>query len=122
MESFFFIHLKKKFIRVNLADINYILSVAHHIKIHTRHGVYIPHLSLKQLEEILPGDQFVRVNRGTLISLSKVTAFTSDEVFLGNERFGITDRFRDDLKKHFVVMIHKETTGSDTAGRQGAMS
>lgn len=108
METSFFIHLKKKFVRVNLDDINYILSVAHHVKIHTNQGVYIPHLSLKQLEEILPPRDFVRVNRGTLIPLKKVTAFTNDEVFLGNERFGITDRFREELKKLLLIMIHRE--------------
>lgn len=113
METSFFIHLKKRFVRVNLDDINYILSVAHHVKIHTNQGVYIPHLSLKQLEEILPLDEFVRVNRSTLIPLKKITAFTSDEVFLGAESFGITDRFREELRSRLTVMIHRESNSAD---------
>ncbi|TXJ27620.1 MAG: LytTR family transcriptional regulator [Chitinophagaceae bacterium] len=113
MKTSFFIHLKKKFVRINLDDINYILSVAHHVKIHTSQGVYIPHLSLRQLEEILPSTDFVRANRGTLIPIKKVTAFTNDEVFLGTERFGITDHFREELKRLLLIMIHRETDNSD---------
>ena len=53
MQSFIFIHLNKRFVRINLTDIRYVLSVAHHVNIFTDHGELMPHLSLKQLEEVI---------------------------------------------------------------------
>jgi len=41
-----------------------------------------------------------------LIFLKKVTAFTNDQVYLSNERFGITHQ-------HLLIMIHRENDNAD---------
>ncbi|TXJ22827.1 MAG: LytTR family transcriptional regulator [Chitinophagaceae bacterium] len=109
MRSYFFIHLNKRFVRVNVKDIRYVLSVDHHIKIFTDQEVLMPHLSLKQLEEKLPGDTFVRVNRGTLISLDRVLFFDKDTVFIKDACFSFSDKFKKEFDDKITLIIHKET-------------
>lgn len=113
MRSYFFIHLDKKFVRVNVRDIRYVLSVAHHIKIFTDQGVLMPHLSLKQLEEKLPTNVFVRVNRGTLISLDRVLCFDKDAVFIKDACFSFSDKFKKEFDQKITVLLHQETKSGE---------
>lgn len=108
MQPYFFIHLNKRFVRVNIKDIRYVLSVHHHIKIFTDQEVLMPHLSLKQLEEKLPANVFVRVNRGTLISLDRVLFFDNDTVFLKDACFSFSDKFKKEFRSKIMMVIHRE--------------
>lgn len=108
MRDFFFIHLKRKFVRIDASDINYILSINHHVKIHTSKGVFIPYLGLEQMLKILPSASFVRINRAVIICIDKIISFTRDEVFLNVESFFITDRYRDEFISKVVIVIHSE--------------
>ncbi|HEX2845559.1 MAG TPA: LytTR family DNA-binding domain-containing protein [Chitinophagaceae bacterium] len=94
MQSFFFIHLKKKYIRIAITEIRYILSLDHHVKIVTDHGIYIPFLSIKQLETILPADQFCRVNRSTLVALNRIISFDRHTITLKDGVFTFSDKYR----------------------------
>ncbi|MBN8879827.1 MAG: LytTR family transcriptional regulator [Sphingobacteriales bacterium] len=107
MQSFFFIHLKGKFVRIDVKDIRYALSVAHHVKICVEQGTFIPHLSLKQLETILPVKSFCRVNRGTLVALNRIISFDKDEVVLKDIRFSFGDKYRKELEGKITVMLHQ---------------
>lgn len=113
MRSYFFIHLDKRFVRVNVRDIRYVLSVAHHIKIFTDQEMLMPHLSLKQLEEKLPSDSFVRVNRGTLISLDRVLFFDKDTVFIKDACFSFSDKFKKEFDSKITIMLHQETKSEE---------
>ncbi|PZR27307.1 MAG: hypothetical protein DI535_10790 [Citrobacter freundii] len=120
MHSFFFIHLKKKFVRIDVKDIRYVLSVAHHIKICTDQGIFMPHLSLKQLETILPPESFSRVNRGTLVALDRIISFDKDEVLLKDVKFSFSDKYRKELENKITVMLHQE--GGSGKGKSGGGS
>lgn len=118
MQSFFFIHLKRRFVRIDVKDIRYAIAVAHHVKICADQGVFIPHLSLKQLETVLPGDSFSRVNRGTLVALNRIISFDKDEVVLKDVRFSFSDKYRKELESKIIVMLHQE--GSSVKDAQAA--
>ena len=112
MQSFFFIHLKRRFVRIDVKDIRYAIAVAHHVKICADQGVFIPHLSLKQLETVLPGDSFSRVNRGTLVALNRIISFDKDEVVLKDVRFSFSDKYRKELENKITVMLHQESSSA----------
>ena len=115
MQSFFFVHLKRKFIRIDIKDICYAVAVAHHVKICADQGTFIPHLSLKQLETILPGESFCRVNRGTLVALNRIISFDKDEVVLKDVRFSFSDKYRKELESKITVMLHQESSSAKDA-------
>ena len=106
--SFFFIHLKHKFIRLNLKDIRYIEAVAHHVKISTDQGMFIPHLSLKQLETVLPVSLFSRVNRGTIVAHDRIVAFDKDQIELKDIKFSFSDKYRKIMESKIKIMIHQD--------------
>lgn len=104
----FYIFYLGRFIRIDPADILFALSDNHHIRLHTTHGVYLPHLSLKELEPHLPAADFCRVNRGTLVNLSRVQAYDKESVYLGERVFSFSDFFKRVFEGKVTVVIHRE--------------
>ena len=109
MPNFFFIHLKRKFIRIDFSDIKYVLSVGHHVKIATDQGIYLPHLNLKEVEAALPVESFSRVNRSTLVAINRIISFDRDAVMLKDASFSFSDKFRKELETKVRIMVHQET-------------
>lgn len=107
--QFFFIHLKGSLVAIHVKDICYVQALAHHVKIVTDNGTFIPHVCLKQLEEKLPSGLFTRVNRGTLVSLSRVVSFNRDEIILKNGRFSFTDKYRKEFREKVTVLMNEDT-------------
>ena len=114
MQSFFFIHLNKQFIRINLHDIKYVEALAHHVKIYTDHGNFIHHLSLKQLETKLPMDLFARVNRSTLVPLQRIVSFDKDTAFLKDKKFSFTDKYKKEFEEKVTILLHQENNAGKT--------
>jgi len=108
MQPFFFVHLKNKYHKIEICAIRYVLSIAHHSKIVTDHGTYLPHLSLKQLERVLPADAFCRVNRGTLVNLGRIVTYEKDVINLPEVSFPLTKKCRSVLEAKITLLIHRE--------------
>lgn len=122
MQSFFFIHLKKKYIRIDISEIRYILSLDHHIKIVTDHGIYIPFLTIKQLERLLPSDQFCRVNRSTLVALNRIISFDRHTVTLRDGVFTFSDKYRKLMEGKVKLLWNTEAMDDkddDSTGSHG---
>ena len=64
-----------------ISDISYILHEKNYTYIHTTDGHrYCKYCSLSSMEELLPENLFLRVNRNAIIPLNKITHFTEDSV------------------------------------------
>lgn len=116
--KYFFIHIKNKFVRIDIESISHVISVVHHVKIVTDNQVYIPHLSLKQLEAALPPERFTRVNRATLIALDKVISFDKEDVMLKNAKFSFSGKYRKIFESKVQIVLHRET--KDTKRKDAA--
>jgi DNA-binding LytR/AlgR family response regulator len=82
--TFLYFRTERKMVKVFLSEILYVESLKDYVKIHRESA---PALIVKQtisnLETILPGNNFKRIHRSYIISLQKVTAFTSKDVEIG---------------------------------------
>jgi len=78
------IRADRKNIVIHVDDIHYIMSMKDYVQIFTRDKKYITQLPIGVLEKKLPEDKFLRIHRSYIVNLSKVTAFTSLDVEIGN--------------------------------------
>lgn len=66
---------------ISISDISYILHEKNYTYIHTIDGNrYCKYCSLSSMEELLPENLFLRVNRNAIIPLNKITRYTEDSV------------------------------------------
>ncbi|MET0462009.1 MAG: LytTR family DNA-binding domain-containing protein, partial [Chitinophagaceae bacterium] len=110
MQQSFFIHLKKKYVRIGIDEIRYVLSLDHHVKIVTDHGIYIPFLTIKQLEKILRPEQFCRVNRSTLVALNRIISFDRHTVTLRDGVFSFSDKYRKLMEARIRLLWNADHT------------
>jgi two-component system LytT family response regulator len=60
-------------------------------------------LGLKQLEEELPYDNFIRVHRSYIINMEKITSINKNRIIISNKEIPIGDTYR----KQFMAIIDK---------------
>jgi len=70
----------KRNVKVNLDEIYYIEGLNEYVQIYTGKTKIITKASLSSLEEKLAVDDFVRIHKSYIVSLSKVEAFTANTV------------------------------------------
>ena len=75
---------KGKLLKINLADIDFIESMKNYMVIHRRGQKTLVYTSMKELEEHLPKNQFLRVHKSFIIPISRITGIEGNLVRLKN--------------------------------------
>jgi len=74
VEDHFFIKKRNSLFKVKSDDINHISIEGKYATIHSNEGAFLVQLSLKQLLEKLPQQQFIRIHRNTIVNYQKIKA------------------------------------------------
>jgi DNA-binding LytR/AlgR family response regulator len=82
MESFIFIKVNGKLIRINYADILYIESLGDYVKFVTPQKKYITHNTIKNLEATIHSPDFLKVHRSFIVNLSAVEDFQDNNLLV----------------------------------------
>ena len=81
--SYIYIKINKKIHKVLLSEILYAESIKDYIKIHTSSGNLVTKQTIASFEELLPGNEFLRIHRSFIISINKIKSFTANTVDVG---------------------------------------
>ena len=75
-----FINVQLKKVRISFSDILYIESQKEYVKIVTQKESFNAKMSTKEIEEILPEQQFKRVHRSFIVAVNKIRSFNSEMI------------------------------------------
>ncbi|QKG79867.1 LytR/AlgR family response regulator transcription factor [Tenuifilum thalassicum] len=106
--NFLFIKSEYKHIRINFDDIKYIESKSEYVRIHLVSSKPIMSLiSLKTLEEKLPGNKFMRIHRSYIVNLEKVTIIERNRIVFDGDTYipigeQYKNQFQEFLNKNFL--------------------
>jgi len=92
--------------RVNLDEIQYVEAMGNYVKIHLKERNIVSNMSLRKMEQLLPVDQFCRVHKTYLVSLSKIVSVGSDLVVLKGKNIPLGHTYRQaflDLVQHHAL-------------------
>jgi len=96
-ERFFYVKSDKKQIKINFRDILFIESMEDYVVIHRRDAKIITKDQISRLEEVLPRDNFIRIHRSFIVSISKIEAFTPETVEVGKKELPIGRSYKKDV-------------------------
>ena len=96
-KDYLFLNVQKKKVKILFADIVYIESQREYIRIVTTKGEAISKMSTHEIEELLPPDQFKRIHRSFIISLSKINSYTAEEVDVNGVLLPIGRGYRESM-------------------------
>lgn len=89
-----FVRADRKMVKVCLADILYIESIADYIKIHLPGKSITTRESLSGIEVKLPQKEFVRIHRSYIVSLTAIESFTNEYVEIGKKQLPVSRSYR----------------------------
>ena len=108
-KDFLFIKSEYKVLRINFDDIRYIEAMSEYIRFHLINSKPVmTQLSMKSIEDQLPQDQFMRVHRSFVVSLSKISVIERNRiVFDGSIYIPVSEqyksRFQEYIDKNFLT-------------------
>jgi two-component system LytT family response regulator len=73
-----------------------------YVTIYSTRGKYVTMLSLKNLEEKMAGNAFIRVHKSFIAAISKIDGIEAGELFIGNSRIPISRTYRDQVIEQVV--------------------
>jgi len=90
-------------INIRLKDILYVQGVKDYLKIVTDKKSYLTKNTMKNIENKLPSDRFLRVHKSYFISLEKIDAIERNRIIIGKDRIPVGDNY----KKTFNFIIDR---------------
>lgn len=101
-EDYFFIKCENKYEKIFFVDILYIQAMQNYVIIHTSKGKYLTLLYLKNVEQYLEGQPFMRVHKSYIVAIPKIEAIDNNELLIEDHRIPISRNFKDRVLKQIV--------------------
>ncbi|MEN8251692.1 MAG: LytTR family DNA-binding domain-containing protein [Bacteroidota bacterium] len=79
-QSFIMVKVNKKLYKIPHSEIKYVESMGDFVKIHTRDKVHIVSNTLKNIEEELPGNKFIRTHKSYIISIDRIKYLEGNQI------------------------------------------
>ncbi len=98
-DSFIFLKVDKKLVKIKFEDILYIESLKDYIKVFTTIENYLVHKSLTSITEELPDNNFIRIHRSYTIAIDKVKSIEGNLVEIGVTRIPIGRKYVNHAKR-----------------------
>jgi DNA-binding LytR/AlgR family response regulator len=98
-DSFIFLKVDKKLVKIKFEAILYIESLKDYIKVFTTTGNYLVHKSLTSMTEELPDTNFIRIHRSYTIAIDKVKSLEGNLLEIGIARIPIGRKYVSHAKR-----------------------
>ena len=80
--------------KVVFSDILYLESFSDYIKIHCRDKTIVTRETMTAMQAKLPAEQFLRIHRSFIISLSAIQSFTHEQVLIADQTLTISRSYK----------------------------
>ncbi len=101
--GYIFIKVETKMVRVELDDIFYIEGLKNYVSIYTKTQRIVTLQVMKQLEEVLPTNRFVRVHKSFIVALDKINVIERQELHIKDQIIPIGNTYLE----HFNKLLEK---------------
>jgi DNA-binding LytR/AlgR family response regulator len=97
--SSIFLEVDKRLVRIDLDSIIYAEGLGDYLKVHCTDQTITVYMSLGKLETLLPGQQFIRIHRSTIVNKQFIRFIESNFVRINETDLPIGLTYRDRLLK-----------------------
>ena len=97
-DASFFVKEGDEFIKILVNDIDYIEGLKDYVKIITGNNYCLALKSLKSIEEVLSGYNFMRIHKSYIVPLAKIKQYNGKYVFVNNAEIPVGSSYRENLK------------------------
>uniref|UniRef100_UPI003216A55F LytR/AlgR family response regulator transcription factor n=1 Tax=uncultured Draconibacterium sp. TaxID=1573823 RepID=UPI003216A55F len=103
-EAFIYVKENKKVVKVHLNEILYVEGLSEYVQIYTSDKKIITKTSMTNMSEKLPDNNFIRIHKSFIVSLSKIEAFTSNSIEVPGKELPIGRSYKNSVLE--VLQVH----------------
>jgi len=100
--GYFFIKCDYKYERIYFSEVLFVEAMQNYVTIHTTKGKYITLLYMKNVEQQLNQNDFIRVHKSFLVSISKIESIENNEIIIGQHRIPISRNCKEEVIEKVV--------------------
>ena len=95
--GYFFVNADYSMVKITTADIIYIEGLKDYIKIHLKSSQHpvVTRMPMKNIEELLPDSQFIRIHKSYIVSVAFITSIRKSSVFIDSLELPLSETYRD---------------------------
>ena len=101
-KDFLLVKADYKLLRIKIEDIIYIEGLREYVSIYTKDKRTITLESMKNLERIFPGNQFMRIHKSYIVSLDKSEAINGNNIEISGKLIPIGKTYKDEVLQRFM--------------------
>ena len=94
-QNHIFVKSDRRFYRILFENILFIEGLKDYIVIQTNQRKVITKTTLKAIQEQLPPDIFMRVNKSYIVNLNQIESFDTNDIFIEKHEIGIGSTYKD---------------------------
>lgn len=104
-KEYFFVKCNNCLEKVVYSEILFVQAMRNYVVIYTRSKQYICYLTLKNIEEYLPQQKFIKVNKSNIIAIDQIERIAGNDIIIGEHEIAISKLNRQEV-------IHKVFSNS----------
>jgi DNA-binding LytR/AlgR family response regulator len=97
--TFMTIRADRKLYKINYDDLIYIEGQRAYVTFHTTQRKITALISMKELEEKLPGDQFIRIHKCFIVSIKYLESLQGNMIEICGRKLAVGSSYRDQIEK-----------------------
>lgn len=99
--DYIFVNADYSLLKVVIDDIMWVEGLKDYIKIHIRNSSkpVITRMTMKSVEELLPGNRFIRIHKSYIAAMDFITAIRKTTVMIGSMELPVSDTYQEKLMK-----------------------
>lgn len=103
-DEYIFIKTENKLVRLYCADILFIESMGDYVKFVTADKKLVSHNTIKNLEEKLNGDHFMKVHRSFIINIHKIDDIRENDLYINGIEIPLSKNHRTEVLKKITIL------------------
>ena len=95
--EYIFLKVEYQLVKVMLQDITHVEAYKDYVKVHlkSKPNPILSLTSMKNMEELLPSEKFMRVHRSFIVSLDHIDSVSKNVIQIGNHQISVGDNYKD---------------------------
>jgi DNA-binding LytR/AlgR family response regulator len=102
------VYSDKKNYRVSLSSILYVEGLKDYARIHTDNGRLVTRQTLKNFEDILPPEEFIRVHRSFIVPVNRLDSWTTYSVTIKSTEIPVGRTYRNTVMKQLKNILEND--------------
>ena len=90
--------------RLLIEDIHFLEAMGDYVKVFTQQKFHAIHTTLKNVEDKLPANKFLRVHRSYIVALNKIEKIEEGVIVINSKTVPVADAYRSTLNKRLNIL------------------